>query len=153
MHTHTPTLLTHRYQHYLRRARTENFSDMSSLGAFYKAGLDYVGRQVVVFVGRQFPAPKLDISKVCVYMCVCVYTLHQALHHSGLFPSNPQAMAYFVHVMETVVSKDYILVYFHTLSESENQADSSFFKQLYNLVDERYKTQPIVVWMVYISVK
>jgi hypothetical protein len=39
---------------------------MASLGAFYKAGLDYVGRQVVVFVGRQFPAPKVDLSKVCV---------------------------------------------------------------------------------------
>ena len=46
-------------------------------------------------------------------------------------------MAYFVHVMETVVHKDYILVYFNTLSESDNQADSNFFKQLYSMVDDR----------------
>lgn len=111
-----------KYQHYLRRARTENFSDMASLGAFYKAGLDYVGRQVVVFVGRQFPAPKVDLSK---------------------------AMAYFIHVMETVVHKDYILVYFHTLSESENQADSNFFKQLYSMVDDRYKNNLRALYIIH----
>ena len=60
-----------RYQGYLRRARTENFSDLSALGAFYKAGLDYIGRQVVVFVGRNFPATKVDLSKV--YLCVISY--------------------------------------------------------------------------------
>ena len=113
---------------------------MASLGAFYKAGLDYVGRQVVVFVGRQFPAPKVDLSKVCVWErerereksardAKCLYIV-------SLSPSL-QAMAYFIHVMETVVHKDYILVYFHTLSESDNQADSNFFKQLYSMVDDR----------------
>ena len=49
-----------------------------------------------------------------------------------------QAMAYFVHVMETVVHKDYVLVYFHTTSDSDNQPDSNFFKQLYGMVDDRY---------------
>ena len=77
-----------RYQSYLRRARTENFSDFTELGAFYKAGerlhswhprcrdvvqspspvlptgLDYMGRQVVVYVGKLFPAPKFELSKV-----------------------------------------------------------------------------------------
>lgn len=53
-----------RYQNYLRRSRTENFSDLAGLGAFYKAGVDYMGRQIVVYVGRQFPAPKVDLSKV-----------------------------------------------------------------------------------------
>ena len=53
-----------RYEGFLRRAHTENFQDMANLGAFYKAGLDYVGRQIVVFVGKQFPASKLDLSKV-----------------------------------------------------------------------------------------
>ena len=48
-----------------------------------------------------------------------------------------QAIAYFVHVMETVVHKDYVLVYFHALSDPDNQADSTFFKQLYSMVDDR----------------
>ncbi len=53
-----------RYQNFLRASRTENFSDLAGLGAFYKAGTDYLGRQVVVFIGRQFPAPKVDLAKV-----------------------------------------------------------------------------------------
>jgi len=100
-----------RYQSYLRRARTENFTELASLGAFYKAGRDYMGRQIVVYVGRLFPAPKVDLSK---------------------------AIAYFVHVMESVVSRDYVLVYFHTQSVSENQPDSSFFKQIYTMVDPKW---------------
>lgn len=52
------------YQNYLRQARTANFQDMASLGTFYKAGLDYVGRQIVVFVGRYLPVSKIDMNKV-----------------------------------------------------------------------------------------
>ena len=37
---------------------------MAGLGAFYKAGLDYVGRQIVVFVGRHLPVTKIDMDKV-----------------------------------------------------------------------------------------
>ena len=60
-----------RYQSYLRRARTENFTELASLGAFYKAGRDYMGRQIVVYVGRLFPAPKVDLSKVQAPPPVC----------------------------------------------------------------------------------
>lgn len=54
------------YQNYLRRARTENFQDMANLGAFYKAGLDYVGRQIVVFVGKHLSVSSLNPEKVTV---------------------------------------------------------------------------------------
>lgn len=37
---------------------------MAGLGTFYKAGLDYVGRQIVVFVGRHLPVTKIDMDKV-----------------------------------------------------------------------------------------
>ena len=46
-------------------------------------------------------------------------------------------MAYFIHVMEPVAIKDYVLVYFHTQTQSENLLDSSFFKQLYLTVDDK----------------
>ena len=48
-----------------------------------------------------------------------------------------QAIAYFVHTMELVVNRDYVLVYFHSQSLSENQPDSSFFKQIYTMVDPK----------------
>lgn len=47
-------------------------------------------------------------------------------------------MAYFIHVMETVVNKDYVLIYFHTQTVSDNLPDSNFLKQLYSMVDNRY---------------
>lgn len=110
------------YQSYLRRARTENFSEFIELDAFYKAGLDYMGRQIVVYVGKNFPAPKFDLSK---------------------------AIAYFVHVMERIVHRDYVIVYFHTDSVPENQPDSSFFKQLYTMVDNRYRNNLRAIYMVH----
>ena len=48
---------------------------------------------------------------------------------------SPQAMAYFIHVMEPLVSRDYIMIYFHTLCQSDSLPDSNFLKQLYNMVD------------------
>lgn len=52
------------YQNYLRKSRMDNFQDMANLGAFYKAGTDYMGRQIVIFVGKHVPATKIDMDKV-----------------------------------------------------------------------------------------
>ena len=60
-------------------------------------------------------------------------------------------MAYFIHVMESVVNKDYILVYFHAQAVSENLPDSNFFKQLYAVVDNRYKTNLRALYVVHAS--
>ena len=81
-----------------------------------------MGRQVVVYVGRLLPAPKVDLSK---------------------------AIAYFVHTMELVVNRDYVLVYFHSQSLSENQPDSSFFKQIYTMVDPKYKRNLRALYIVH----
>ena len=47
-------------------------------------------------------------------------------------------MSYFVHLMDSVVNKDYVLVYFHTESVAQDQLSTDFFKQLYLMCDERY---------------
>lgn len=57
--------------------------------------------------------------------------------YDSVLPSLSQAIAYFVHTMELVVNRDYVLVYFHSQSMSENQPDSSFFKQIYTMVDPK----------------
>lgn len=113
-----------KYKQLQQRARTENFQDLAGLGAFYRAGVDYLGRQVVVYVGRLFPASKVDLSK---------------------------AVAYFVHVMEPVVSKEYVLVYFHSDSQPEQQPDSAFFKQIYCTVDARYRDNLSALYIVHPS--
>ena len=46
-------------------------------------------------------------------------------------------MAYFVHLMDSVANKDFVLVYFHTESIVQEQLSTDFFKQLYLMLDER----------------
>ena len=86
----------------------------------------------MVFVGSKCPAPKVDQSKVW-----WEGGREGRRRSSHTTPSPIQAMAYFIHVMEPVAIKDYVLVYFHTQTQSENLLDSGFFKQLYLMVDEK----------------
>lgn len=53
-----------RYQELLHRARTEAFSDLAELNALYKAGKDYLGRPIVVYVGNRFPSANFDLTRV-----------------------------------------------------------------------------------------
>lgn len=48
-----------------------------------------------------------------------------------------QAVAYFIHVLDKIVNRDYVIVYLHTLSSVENQPPLSFLKDIYHLVDEK----------------
>ena len=56
--------LLSRFQEYLRRSRTDNFLDLEGMGALFRAGQDYLGRNVVVFVGSKCSPSKVDNSKV-----------------------------------------------------------------------------------------
>lgn len=56
--------LISRYERLLRRARTEDLSDVSGIGCLYQSGFDRLGRPVIVFCGKWFPAHELDLEKV-----------------------------------------------------------------------------------------
>jgi hypothetical protein len=98
------------YARWLQRARTEDLAAVAGLGMLYRAGLDQLGRPVVVFVGRHFPARAVDLNKV---LCHCIQQ------------------------MDAVVNKDYVVVYLHTLTTSDNHVDMGFLKTLYKTVDNR----------------
>lgn len=100
------------YQRWLRRARTEDLSSLVRLKMVYQSGVDFLGRPVVVFVGRHFQARNVDLNK---------------------------AVAYFIYVLDKIVNRDYVIVYLHTLSSEENQPPLSFFKDIYHLVDNKYR--------------
>lgn len=51
--------------------------------------------------------------------------------------------------MESVISKDYVLVYFHTQTVSDNLLDSAFLKKLYTMVDNRYKDNLRALYVVH----
>ena len=48
-----------------------------------------------------------------------------------------QVVAYFIHVMDKIVNRDYVIVYLHTLTSEENQPPLSFLKDIYHLVDNK----------------
>lgn len=100
------------YQRWLCRARSEDLSDVAALRALYQTGLDAYGRTVMVVVGRNIPATLIDLEK---------------------------ALLYFIHVMDHITLKDYVMVYFHTLTNENNHLDSDFLKKLHDIVDIRYK--------------
>ncbi|KAM6970204.1 ganglioside-induced differentiation-associated protein 2 isoform 1-T2 [Aplochiton taeniatus] len=100
------------YNRWLCRARAEDLSDIASLKALYQTGVDKCGRTVMVVVGRNIPVTLIDIEK---------------------------ALLYFIHVMDHITVKEYVMVYFHTLTGEHNHLDADFLKQLFNIVDIKFK--------------
>uniref|UniRef100_A0AAQ4RAF1 Ganglioside induced differentiation associated protein 2 n=1 Tax=Gasterosteus aculeatus aculeatus TaxID=481459 RepID=A0AAQ4RAF1_GASAC len=100
------------YGRWLCRARAEDLSDVAALKALYQTGVDTCGRTVMVLVGRNIPVTVIDIEK---------------------------ALLYFIHVMDHIPVKEYVMVYFHTLTGEHNHLDSDFLKNLYDIVDAKFK--------------
>ncbi|XP_054642830.1 ganglioside-induced differentiation-associated protein 2 isoform X1 [Dunckerocampus dactyliophorus] len=100
------------YNRWLCRARAEDLSDVAALKALYQTGVDMRGRTVMVVVGRNIPVTLIDLEK---------------------------ALLYFIHVMDHITVKEYVMVYFHTLTGEHNHLDSDFLKNLYDIVDAKFK--------------
>lgn len=96
------------YNCWLCQARFEDLSDVAFLKALYQTGVDKCGHIVMVVVGRDIPVTFIDMDK---------------------------ALLYFIHVMDHIAVKEYVLVYFHTLTSEYNHLDSDFLKKLYDVVD------------------
>ncbi|XP_041352655.1 protein GDAP2 homolog [Gigantopelta aegis] len=101
-----------RYERFLKRAKSEDLTDIAGLRCLYRTGTDRCGRPVVVFIGKQFIVDAVDPER---------------------------ALLYLVRVMEPVVDKDYVVVYFHTQTTKRNQPPMNYLKMAYNLLDNRYK--------------
>ncbi|XP_053483533.1 ganglioside-induced differentiation-associated protein 2 isoform X2 [Ictalurus furcatus] len=100
------------YNRWLCRARAEDLSDIAALKALYQTGIDMYGRTVMVVVGRNIPVTLIDMEK---------------------------ALLYFIHVMDHITVKEYVMVYFHTLTGEHNHLDTDFLKRLYDIVDVKFK--------------
>ncbi|XP_065838311.1 protein GDAP2 homolog [Oscarella lobularis] len=101
-----------RYQRWLKRSKTENFSDIAQLRIIYQSGIDYLGRPVIVFVGKNFSARTIDLDR---------------------------AVAYFIGFLDAIVNQDYTIIFLHTLTTGDNLPDFSTLKSVYQLVDNKYR--------------
>eukprot|EP00795_Rhopilema_esculentum_P017526 gene17526-9150_t len=100
------------YAKWVKRSRTEDFSDMIKLQFLYQSGVDFMGRPIVVFVARNFPAQSIDMNK---------------------------AVSYFVHIMDAIASREYVVVYFHTLATEDNALSMSFLRDMYEMLDIKFR--------------
>ncbi|KOB58256.1 Ganglioside induced differentiation associated protein, partial [Operophtera brumata] len=91
------------YERLLRRARTEDLSEVSGIGCLYQSGVDRLGRPVVVFIGKWFPISDIDLEK---------------------------ALLYLIKLLDPIVRGDYVIAYFHTLASSGNHPPFSWLKEV-----------------------
>lgn len=101
-----------RYERLLRRARTEDLSEVSGIGCLYQSGYDRLGRPVVVFCGKWFPAHEIDLEK---------------------------ALLYLIQLLDPLVKGDYVIAYFHTLTNTNNYPSLNWLKEVYSILPYKYK--------------
>lgn len=101
-----------RYERLLRRAKTEDLTEVSGIGCLYQSGIDRLGRPVVIFVGKWFPFNKINLDK---------------------------ALLYLIALLDPIVKGDYVIAYFHTLTSSNNYPSFSWLREVYNVLPYKYK--------------
>jgi len=101
-----------RYEELLRRAHTEDLSEVSGVGFLYQSGYDRLGRPVIVLCGKWFPVEQVDMDKVILYI---------------------------IKLLDSIVENDYVMVYFHTRVASNNIPPLSWIKELYYMLTYKYK--------------
>uniref|UniRef100_A0AAG5D062 Macro domain-containing protein n=1 Tax=Anopheles atroparvus TaxID=41427 RepID=A0AAG5D062_ANOAO len=101
-----------RYERLLRRAKTEDLTEVSGIGCLYQSGVDRLGRPVVVFCGKWFPAHNIDLEK---------------------------ALLYLIYLLDPIVKGDYVIAYFHTLTSSNNYPSLQWLKDVYSILPYKYK--------------
>ncbi|XP_068631181.1 protein GDAP2 homolog [Battus philenor] len=111
-HTRRPLHDQDEYERLLRRARSEDLSEISGIGCLYQSGVDRLGRPVVVFIGKWFPIGDVDLDK---------------------------AMLYLIKLLDPIVRGDYVIAYFHTLASSNNHPPFSWLKEVYTVLPYKYK--------------
>lgn len=101
-----------RYERLLRRAKSEDLSEVSGIGCLYQSGVDRLGRPVIVFCGKWFPAQNIDLEK---------------------------ALLYLIYLLDPIVKGDYVIAYFHTLTSSNNYPSLHWLKDVYSILPYKYK--------------
>jgi len=101
-----------RYERLLRRAKTEDLSEVSGIGCLYQSGFDRQGRPVIVFVGKWFRFNEISLDK---------------------------ALLYLIYLLDPLVKSDYVIAYFHTLTSNANHPSFTWLREVYNILPYKYK--------------
>lgn len=100
------------YSRWVKRGRTQDFSDFKKLRMIYHSGYDVVGRPVIIFVGKRFSDSSIDSDRF---------------------------VGYAFGLLDRLVNQEYTLVYFDSLCTDENHPQTSFVKYVYGMIDDKYQ--------------
>ncbi|XP_034102293.1 protein GDAP2 homolog isoform X2 [Drosophila sulfurigaster albostrigata] len=101
-----------RYERLLQRAQVEDLTEVSGIGCLYQSGVDRLGRPVIVFCGKWFPAQNIDLEK---------------------------ALLYLIKLLDPIVKGDYVIAYFHTLTSTNNYPSLHWLREVYSVLPYKYK--------------
>ena len=110
------------YIRLLRRAKTENLSDIAARSLIYQSGTDSFGRAIVCINGKYFNPAEVDKEKVQLYMVL---------------------------YMDAIASKDYVVVYYNAEATSENHPDLSFVREVYGSLHPKYRRNLRIFYLVH----
>lgn len=135
-----------RYERLLRRAKTEDLSEVSGIGCLYQCGVDIYGRPVIIFVGKWFKFKEINLDKVSERErerdepegnVAKWWRFH--LTHGFFFARLFQALLYLIYLLDPLVKSDYVIIYFHTLTSAANHPSFSWLREVYNILPYKYK--------------
>lgn len=101
-----------RYERLLRRAKTEDLKEVSGIGTLYQCGVDKFGRPVIIFIGKWFKFNEINLDK---------------------------ALLYLIYLLDPLVRGDYVIIYFHTITTSENHPSLTWIREVYDALEYKYK--------------
>lgn len=101
-----------RYERLLRRAKTEDLSEVSGIGCLYQCGVDKFGRPVIIFIGKWFKFNEINLEKAILYL---------------------------IYLLDPLVRGDYVIVYFHTITTTENHPSLAWIREVYEVLEYKYK--------------
>jgi len=100
------------YMAYLERAQKENFDSLQALKMIYQSGYDNFNRPIIVIVASLIPAKTVDLEKLLLF---------------------------FIKILDPVVDQDYVLIYVHTNTGTENIPKFAWLRKCYGIFSRKYK--------------
>ena len=99
-------------QAYLQQAKQEDFSDLDKLQFMYKSGFDSDGRTIVVVVGCNLPSRAASLERLFLY---------------------------FIHTLDPIVEREYVLVYLAANQSSANRPPFKWMRKVYTVFNRKYR--------------
>jgi len=89
-----------------------DLSDVARLGVIYESGKDIHGRPVIVIIGKRIPdCGQLTMDKIFMFA---------------------------LKLMDSIVNREYIIVYLHTFMDEKDKPEFSWFQKVYSIIDSRF---------------